>query len=212
MESEFGYRCNVPQKRGVSHRCHHVGAALRLIRNLSPDMSLTRSHPYATHENSFSSPVIILVWYGASCGPSCGGSASSGIVSTETDAGSVASSKHAGFIPPLSVCTIMLEGFIPCVLACCRNDCRNASLLFSASLSALPARKNASGARKKAVREIDAVSADTAANNKIPWQSPFESKIVDDEAELLTDTAEGWDLVRDLPGERFLIRRKVPKL
>ena len=39
--------------------------------------------------------------------------------------------------------------------------------------------------------------------------SPFESRIVDDEAELLTCTAEGWDLVRDLSGERFLIRRRI---
>lgn len=40
---------------------------------------------------------------------------------------------------------------------------------------------------------------------------PFKSRIVDDRAELLAGTAEEWDLVRDLPGERFLIRHKVPK-
>ena len=49
----------------------------------------------------------------------------------------------------------------------------------------------------------------TVAGNMAPKQSPFESKIVDDEDELLAGTAEGWDLVRDLPGDRFLIRRKV---
>ncbi len=39
--------------------------------------------------------------------------------------------------------------------------------------------------------------------------SPFESRIVDGEAELLACTSEGWDLVRDLTGERFLIRRRM---
>ena len=42
-------------------------------------------------------------------------------------------------------------------------------------------------------------------------QDPFESRIAHDEAELLACTAEGWDLVRDMPGERFLVRRKVPR-
>ena len=39
--------------------------------------------------------------------------------------------------------------------------------------------------------------------------SPFESRIVDGEADLLACTAKGWDLVRDLAGERFLIRRRM---
>ena len=39
--------------------------------------------------------------------------------------------------------------------------------------------------------------------------SPFESRIVDGESELLARTAKGWDLVRDLSGERFLIRRRM---
>ena len=38
---------------------------------------------------------------------------------------------------------------------------------------------------------------------------PFESRIVDGESKLLACTAEGWDLVRDLSGERFLIRRRI---
>ena len=42
-------------------------------------------------------------------------------------------------------------------------------------------------------------------------RSLFESRIADGEAELLAGTAEGWDLVKDLPGERFLIRRKIPR-
>ncbi len=65
-----------------------------------------------------------------------------------------------------------------------------------------------------AAQEADQSAPDArrkAAGNKAPRQSPFESKIVDDEDELLAGTAEGWDLVRDLPGERFLIRRKIPK-
>ena len=56
-----------------------------------------------------------------------------------------------------------------------------------------------------------AVPVAVDANNKAPRQSPFESRIVDGEAELLAGTAEGWDLVRDLPSERFLIRRKIPR-
>ena len=42
-------------------------------------------------------------------------------------------------------------------------------------------------------------------------RSLFESRIADGEAELLACIAEGWDLVKDLPGERFLIRRKIPR-
>jgi len=73
--------------------------------------------------------------------------------------------------------------------------------------------KSASGAGEKAApaRTAGAVPVAADANNKAPRQSPFESRIVDDEAELLAGTAEGWDLVRDLPGERFLIRRKIPR-
>ena len=59
-------------------------------------------------------------------------------------------------------------------------------------------------------------TADTAevaaVNNKAHRQSPFESRIADGETDLLADTAEGWELVKDLPGERFLIRRKIPRL
>ena len=77
----------------------------------------------------------------------------------------------------------------------------------------LEADKSTSGAGKKAAsaQVAGAVPAAADANNKAPRQSPFESRIVDDEAELLAGTAEGWDLVRDLPGERFLIRRKIPR-
>ena len=42
-------------------------------------------------------------------------------------------------------------------------------------------------------------------------RSLFESRIADGEAELLAGIAEGWDLVKDLPGERFLIRRKITR-
>ena len=71
---------------------------------------------------------------------------------------------------------------------------------------------NTSSAWEKAVavQAADAAPAD-AANDKIPRQCPFENRIVDDEAELLVGTEEGWDLVRDLPGERFLIRCKIPR-
>ena len=78
------------------------------------------------------------------------------------------------------------------------------------SATALEADQDASGARRMATQTADAAPF-AVTNNKIPRQSPFESKIVDDEAELLAGTAEGWDLVRDLPGERFLIRRKIPR-
>ena len=53
----------------------------------------------------------------------------------------------------------------------------------------------------------DAVTGDDRAPDA--KQSPFESRIVNGEVELLACTAEGWDLVRDLSGERFLIRRRV---
>ena len=81
----------------------------------------------------------------------------------------------------------------------------------ASSMSVLEADQNASGARKKTAAQAADTAQTAAANNKIPSQSPFESKIVDDEAELPAGTAEGWDLVRDLPGERFLIRRKIPR-
>ena len=42
-------------------------------------------------------------------------------------------------------------------------------------------------------------------------QSQFERRIVDGEAELLEGNAEGWELVKDLLGERFLLRRKIPR-
>ena len=79
--------------------------------------------------------------------------------------------------------------------------------------TALEVDQNSSGASGKVttVRATDAAPAATATRTKAPRQSPFESRIVDDEAELLAGTAEGWDLVRDLPGERFLIRRKIPR-
>ena len=83
----------------------------------------------------------------------------------------------------------------------------------TAPAAAPGADKGAYGAGEKAptTRTAGAAPAAAGANNKVPKQSPFESRIVDDEAELLAGTAEGWDLVRDLPGERFLIRRKIPK-
>ena len=79
--------------------------------------------------------------------------------------------------------------------------------------TALEADKSASGAGKKAVvmQAADATSAVVTANNRASRPSPFESRIADGEAELLEGTAEGWDLVKDLPGERFLIRRKIPR-
>ena len=61
-----------------------------------------------------------------------------------------------------------------------------------------------------AMQVADAAAVATA-NDKAPRQSPFESRIADGEAELLAGTAEGWELIKDLPGERFLIRRKIPR-
>ena len=65
------------------------------------------------------------------------------------------------------------------------------------------------GGGEAAARTDDAAAA--AAKNNV-LQNPFESRIVDGESALLAGTAEGWDLVRDLSGERFLIRRKIPRL
>ena len=62
-----------------------------------------------------------------------------------------------------------------------------------------------SSARKRAAT---AQANDVAAKDKTS-QTPFESRIADGEAELLACTAEGWEMVKDLPDERFLIRRKV---
>ena len=71
-------------------------------------------------------------------------------------------------------------------------------------------RKSSTAENMPAMEQAACVATDgrKASGTK---QSPFESRIVDDEADLLAGTAEGWDLVRDLPGERFLIRRKIPK-
>ncbi|MDE0526828.1 MAG: hypothetical protein OXI27_09645 [Thaumarchaeota archaeon] len=81
-----------------------------------------------------------------------------------------------------------------------------------APTTSLKADQNASSGREKATAMRAADTAPPAAGNKVHRQSPFESKIVDDEAKLLAGTAEGWDLVRNLPGERFPIRRKIPRL
>ncbi|MDE0091578.1 MAG: hypothetical protein OXP12_09595 [Thaumarchaeota archaeon] len=63
-----------------------------------------------------------------------------------------------------------------------------------------------------AEKKVAAVQdADATTDRSTQRQHPFESRIVDGEAELLAGAAEGRDLVRDLPGERFLIRRKIPK-
>ncbi len=40
--------------------------------------------------------------------------------------------------------------------------------------------------------------------------SPYETQIVDGEKTLLSYAAQGWDLVKDLPDARFLIRRRIP--
>ncbi len=83
----------------------------------------------------------------------------------------------------------------------------------TASATALEEDKDASGAGETtttAIRVADAASV-TAANDRPPRKSPFESRIADGEAELLAGTAEGWELIKDLPGERFLIRRKIPR-
>ncbi|MDE2812524.1 MAG: hypothetical protein OXM01_05860, partial [Gemmatimonadota bacterium] len=85
-----------------------------------------------------------------------------------------------------------------------RND--NAGM----SATALEADQNASGAGEKAAAAGAAGGAASAAACD-KTRHPFESRIADDESELLARTAEGWDLVRDLPGERFLIRRKIPR-
>ncbi|MDE0525080.1 MAG: site-specific integrase [Thaumarchaeota archaeon] len=62
-------------------------------------------------------------------------------------------------------------------------------------------------AEKKAVAQ----DANAAANGDAQRQHPFESRIVGNESELLAGAAEGWDLIKDLPGERFLLRRKIPR-
>ena len=67
-------------------------------------------------------------------------------------------------------------------------------------------------ARTDAAAAQAAGSVPAAASSGPRRPHPFESRIVEGEAELLAGAAEGWDLVRDLPGERFLIRRKVPKM
>ena len=89
---------------------------------------------------------------------------------------------------------------------------RNYNML--AFSTALESDKGASGAGETTamIHTTDAAPAAITASNKVPRQSPFESRIADGEAELLAGTAEGWDLVKDLPGERFLIRRKIPRL
>ena len=82
-----------------------------------------------------------------------------------------------------------------------------------ASTIALEVDRGVSSAGEMAVAEIRVAdaSAVSVGNNKAHRQSPFESRIADGEAELLEGTAEGWELVKDLPSERFLIRRKIPR-
>ena len=107
------------------------------------------------------------------------------------------------------------QGAPPSVLTVPARDgiaIRNDNTGISATV--LEADQNSSGAGGGAAAaqaaDDTAAAATATARNKTPC--PFESRIVDDESDLLARTAEGWDLVRDLPGERFLIRRKIPKL
>ena len=77
----------------------------------------------------------------------------------------------------------------------------------AASLRNTGQRPSAAEEAPPLARAADAAAADGRAPDA--GSSPFESRIVDDEAELLACTADGWDLVRDLSGERFLIRRRM---
>ena len=79
------------------------------------------------------------------------------------------------------------------------------------SVMPLKSTLHATGAGKKAAAVQTADVALTATiNDDTSRPCPFESRILDNDAELLACTAEGWDLVKDLPGERFLVRRKIP--
>ena len=42
-----------------------------------------------------------------------------------------------------------------------------------------------------------------------PHEAPYQTRIISGEEELLSSAAYGWDLVKDLPGGRFLVRRKA---
>ena len=70
-------------------------------------------------------------------------------------------------------------------------------------------RPSAAGDAPAAAQAARTVVGDGKALDAI--RSLFESRIVDGEAELLAGNAEDWDLVKDLLGERFLIRRKIPR-
>ena len=76
----------------------------------------------------------------------------------------------------------------------------------------LEATPHAPGARKKVstVQTADVALTADNINDDTSRLCPFESRILDNDDELLACTAEGWDLVKDLPGERFLVRRKIP--
>ncbi len=91
------------------------------------------------------------------------------------------------------------------------DGAQDAAVRWQAAVPATTAPETDQGSPDAEKKAAEVQDADATTNRSTQRQHPFESRIVDGEAELLAGAAEGWDLVRDLPGERFLIRRKIPK-
>ncbi len=67
------------------------------------------------------------------------------------------------------------------------------------------------GAPEPAPSPADAAPEDTNLAQDGPREAPYQTRIITGEEKLLSWLAYGWDLVRDMSGGRFLIRRKIPR-
>ena len=61
-----------------------------------------------------------------------------------------------------------------------------------------------------AVGSANTVPEDADPPQYGPHEAPYQTRIITGEEELLSCVAYGWDMVNNMPGGRFLIRRKAP--
>lgn len=64
-------------------------------------------------------------------------------------------------------------------------------------------------ASEPAFASVDAMPENVNPPQDGPHEAPYQTRIITGEEELLSCVAYGWDLVRDMSGSRFLIRRKA---
>ena len=70
-----------------------------------------------------------------------------------------------------------------------------------------PASRN--DASEPAFASVDVMPENVNPSQGGPHEAPYQTRIITGEEELLSCVAYGWDLVRDMSGSRFLIRRKA---